>query len=204
MQPSLFEPASGLLVDDARGTITYIADAVAPSAAAAWFAALRDGVDWGSERRLMYEREVDVPRLMASFRLDQPGLPPALADAACIARRLAGCEFNSAGLNYYRDGRDSVAPHNDKLHEIVRGAPIALLSLGATRRMTIRTKARPGSTIQLELEPGSLLVMSWETQRHFDHGIPKVRGAEPRISVAFRVRPLRRAHSARIHAPEGK
>ena len=192
MQLSLFEGAGRTLVDDERGVITYHPDAISAAAATAWFAVLRDQVEWRSERRLMYDREVDVPRLVAGYALDDPDLPGELRAAADIARRLAGCEFNSVGLNFYRDGRDSVAPHNDKLHELTAGAPIALLSLGATRTMTIRTKATPRRSIQLDLEPGSVLLMTYATQQHFDHGIPKATVATgPRISVAFRRRPAR-------------
>jgi len=190
MQPSLFENAANTLVDDERGVITYHPNAISTPVAAAWFTALRDGVEWRSERRLMYDREVDVPRLVASYALDDPDLPGELRAAARVARRLAGCEFNSAGLNLYRDQRDSVAAHNDKLHELTPGAPIALLSLGAARTMTIRTKTTPRRSIQLELEPGSVLLMTYAIQQHFDHGIPKA--AVPvgqRISVAFRQRP---------------
>ena len=93
-------------------------------------------------------------------------------------------------MNFYRDGRDSVAPHNDHLYEIVAGHPIALISLGATRLMTIRSKTLPRRVFDLDLEAGSLLLMSYETQLHYDHGIPKTRAAVgPRISVALRVRP---------------
>ena len=92
----------------------------------------------------MYEREVDVPRLIAHFRLGPSpvGIPAAILDAARFVTDRVGAPFNSVGLNLYRDGRDSVAPHNDHLSEIRRGFPIALLSLGATRRMTIRAKGR--------------------------------------------------------------
>ena len=138
----------------------------------------------------MYDRDVDVPRLVASYRLTDVNLPPVLAEAACRAGEAAATVFNSAGLNYYRDGRDSVAPHNDHLYEIVAGHPIALISLGATRLMTIRSKAKPRRTFDVDLEEGSLLLMSYETQLHYDHGIPKSRvPIGPRISVALRVRP---------------
>jgi len=189
MQLSLFETAARTLVDDERGVITYHPNAISTTAATAWFAALRGGVEWRSERRLMYDREVDVPRLVASYALDDPQMPGELLIAARVAQQLAGREFNSAGLNFYRDERDSVAPHNDKLHELIAGAPIALLSLGAMRVMTIRTKATPRRSIQLELEPGSVLLMTYATQQYFDHGIPKAAVAVgPRISVAFRRR----------------
>jgi alkylated DNA repair dioxygenase AlkB len=97
--------------------------------------------------------------------------------------------FTSVGLNFYRDGRDSVAAHNDHLDEIVPGCPIALLSLGATRRMTIRAKAAPRRVLHVDLAAGSLLLMSYETQLHYTHGVPKTtEPVGPRISLAFRVR----------------
>ena len=106
--------------------------------------------------------------------------------------------FTSVGLNLYRCGQDSVAPHNDHLHELASGQPIALLSLGATRRMTIRAKEPPRRAFHIDLDSGSLFVMSYATQIHYDHGIPKC--AEPvgeRISLAFRVRPATRGPAAR-------
>jgi alkylated DNA repair dioxygenase AlkB len=163
---------------------------VDPQTAAAWFDALREGVAWQSERRRMYDRDVDVPRLVARYRLDDPDVPAPLADAAARTSQDTGTRFNSAGLNFYRDGRDSVAPHNDHLYEIVAEHPIALISLGATRLMTIRSKKAPRRILDLDLENGSLLVMTYETQLHYDHGVPKTKTpADARISIALRVRP---------------
>jgi len=190
-QLTLFESNDTVLVDDEHGRISYTSGFTDRATAEAWFAELRTGVDWRSERRMMYDREVDVPRLMASFRLDRPdAAPPAsIHDAAQRVIQRLGVSFNSVGLNLYRDGRDSVAPHNDHLNEIRKGFPIALLSLGATRRMTIRSKEAPKRTLHVDLEPGSLFVMDYATQLHYTHGVPKT--TEPvgeRISLAFRVR----------------
>jgi alkylated DNA repair dioxygenase AlkB len=138
----------------------------------------------------MYDRDVDVPRLVAGYRLSDQDLPPVLTEASQRAAGVTGTPFNSVGLNFYRNGHDSVAPHNDHLYEIVAGYPIALISLGATRLMTIRSKMKPRRIFDIDLEEGSLLLMSYETQKHYDHGIPKTRAATgPRISVALRVRP---------------
>ncbi len=147
----------------------------------------------------MYDREVVVPRLVARYALDAKGLPPVLREAASRAAQASGTAFNSVGLNYYRDGRDSVAPHNDHLYEIVTGHPIALISLGATRLMTIRSKSKPRRVLDLDLEGGSLLLMSYETQLHYDHGVPKSKNpVGPRISVALRVRPASDADLAEV------
>ena len=188
-QPGLFETRDCVLVDDVLGRIAYTPGVIDASRAAAWFDELRERVEWRSERRMMYEREVDVPRLVASFRLDEPALLVPLREAAAAVREAIGVVFSSVGLNYYRDGNDSVAPHNDHLQELHKGAPIALVSLGATRRMTIRAKQPPRRVMHVDLEPGSLFVMSYETQLNYDHGIPKTEvKVGPRISLAFRVR----------------
>jgi len=206
-QASLFEPTEGLLVlaDDERGRIDYRPGFVAASVAEAWFAELRTTVNWNAQRRRMYDRDVDVPRLTAHFALEPPGAdadappaPPAVLAAGRRVREAIGVPFNSVGLNLYRDGRDSVAPHNDHLYEIAEGFPIALLSLGAPRRMTIRAKAAPRRVIHRDLEAGSLLLMSHATQLHYTHGIPKVAGpVGERISLAFRVRPSPGSATAR-------
>jgi alkylated DNA repair dioxygenase AlkB len=199
-QIGIFGDGQRTLVDDESGRIIYLPGFAGAPIAAAWFGALREGVAWQSERRRMYDRDVDVPRLVARYRLDDPALPPAVAEAADRASQIASTQFNSAGLNYYRDGRDSVAPHNDHLYEIVPGHPIALISLGATRLMTIRSKKSDRVTLSsvegrrrildLDLENGSLLLMSYETQMHYDHGVPKTKNpVEARISLALRVRP---------------
>ena len=193
-QLTLFHGSAGVITDDDRGRITYTPDFIEPGVAEAWFAELRDAVNWRGIRRQMYDREVDVPRLIASYRLDSPAdaAPRPVADAAERVIRAVGAPFNSVGLNRYRDGRDSVAPHNDHLYELREGYPIALLSLGATRRMTIRAKAAPRRVFHLDLAAGSLLLMDYTTQQHYDHGVPKTRGAiGERISLAFRVKPPR-------------
>src|SRR5688572_16521732 len=144
-QLALFDSGESTLVDDERGRITYLPAFVDEDTAKAWFAELRVGVQWRSERRQMYDREVDVPRLMGHYRLDPPpaSTPAVILDAAARVVGQLQVPFNSVGLNLYRDGRDSVAPHNDHLNEIREGFPIALLSLGATRRMTVRAKKEP-------------------------------------------------------------
>jgi alkylated DNA repair dioxygenase AlkB len=191
-QLPLFESREAVLVDGAKGRIVYTPGFVAPAVADAWFRELRAGVAWRTQRRRMYDRDVDVPRLTAHFRLDDPDLVPPGAIRAAAQRVLASTEvpFTSVGLNLYRDEHDSVAPHNDHLDEIATGFPIALMSLGAVRRMVIRAKEPPRRARHVDLEPGSLLLMSYETQLHYTHGVPKT--AAPvgeRISLAFRVKP---------------
>ena len=198
-QFGLFDAPLSLIEGD-RGSVTYHAGFIPIADAEAHFAALREGVDWHAKRRVMYEREVDVPRLTAHFPLaalasgEADGISERAAEAvANLARRVIGAlhaPFNSIGLNFYRDGSDSVAPHNDRLEDLKKNAPIALVSLGATRRMLIRAKQAGEAAVPIDLEAGSLLVMSWVSQLHYTHGVAKTKAAVgERISVALRVRP---------------
>ncbi|MCD9028486.1 alpha-ketoglutarate-dependent dioxygenase AlkB [Luteimonas sp. BDR2-5] len=181
------------LAEDAEGGIRYWPDVVDAATADGWFRLLRASVQWEAQQRPMYDRVVAVPRLLASYRLD--ALPPELPLDAMLAavQGLAPAPYNTAGLNLYRDGRDSVAMHHDKLHTLVPGHPIALLSLGAPRRMNIRAKADGAKALPVELAPGSVLAMSHASQLTHEHGIPKTtRALGERISVVFRVRPAAR------------
>ncbi|MDQ0008508.1 alkylated DNA repair dioxygenase AlkB [Luteibacter jiangsuensis] len=197
-QGGLFAPEPLVIVDDEHGRFVYEPGVISPGRAAGWFASLLADIPWEAQRRAMYGRDVDVPRLLQHYALDDPALPAIVGEAALEVIALTGVRFTSVGLNLYRDGRDSVAPHNDHIEELAEGQPIALLSLGATRRMTLRERDAPRRGFDIDMEPGSVLTMSYATQFHYDHGIPKMRGkVGPRISLAFRVRPEGKAASRR-------
>jgi len=151
------------LVADAEGGVRYWPALVGQAEAARWFLALREGAQWRTLQRPMYERIVDVPRLLSHYALDAlpPGLP--LAEMLAAVQAVVPAAYTQVGMNLYRDGRDSVAMHNDKLHSLVPGQPIALVSLGATRRMNLRAKAG-GRAFGIDLAPGSLLVMRHASQ----------------------------------------
>lgn len=188
LRRGLFDDGPQTLADDEFGRITYQPQFVAPEFATQAFEALLRDVPWHSERRRMYLRDVLTPRLLASYALDEP-LPDVIAELASRVAAATGARFTHVGLNHYRDERDSVAQHNDHLHELTPEQPIALVSLGATREMLIRAKPPRRGMLRLDLEAGSLLTMSYATQLHYDHGIPKQRTPMgPRISLAFRVR----------------
>lgn len=188
-QYSLFVDEAPLtLVHDVEGGIRYHPACVPEAVCTAWFDALLPRVAWRSEERPMYDRIVAVPRLMASLALDDAARPACIDAALSAVQVVAPAPYTRVGLNLYRDARDSVAMHNDRLHDLVPGEPIAILSLGAARDMLIRAKAG-GASQRVRLAPGSVLVMSHAAQRTHEHGIPKSAEAlGPRISLAFRVR----------------
>jgi alkylated DNA repair dioxygenase AlkB len=153
-------------------------------------------VPWRAERRQMYDRVVDVPRLLCFYAEGQPLPDPALTQArdALDAHYgpVLGEPLCTAGLCLYRDGRDSVAWHGDT---IGRGGTedtvVAIVSLGTPRALLLRPR-RGGTAIRHELGHGDLLVMGGSCQRSWEHAVPKTaRAAGPRISVQFRPRGVR-------------
>jgi alkylated DNA repair dioxygenase AlkB len=160
------------------------------------FENLRDTVPWRAERRHMYERVVDVPRLLC-FYAEGEALPdPLLTEArdaldAYYAAEL-GERFVTAGLCLYRDGRDSVAWHGDRFGRgRTQDTMVAILSLGTPRPLLLRPVGG-GSALRYEVGHGDLLVMGGSCQRTWQHSIPKsTKLFGPRISVQFRPRDVR-------------
>jgi alkylated DNA repair dioxygenase AlkB len=142
---------------------------------------------WGQRTRWMYDRRVREPRLTAWWDLESgaPLLPPILEEARRRLSARYGEVFDSAGFNLYRDGRDSVAWHGDRIEKEIAEPVVALVSLGAPRKFLLRPKGG-GRSIAFLLGGGDLFVTGGATQRTWDHCVPKVARAGPRISVAYR------------------
>jgi alkylated DNA repair dioxygenase AlkB len=142
-------------------------------------------VDWQQHRRWMYERMVDDPRLSRWLQADEPVPHPALPDVRAALEDQYGVPLGGIGLNYYRDGRDSVAPHRDRELRHLDDTLIAIVTLGAQRPFLIRPKGG-GRSRDISPASGDLLVMGGHTQVNWEHGVPKVKRAGPRISVTWR------------------
>jgi len=148
------------------------------------FESLVHSTRWQSGRREMYERVVDVPRLYAGIPADGPGHPLFDRMRELLCARY-GDPFPRTSMALYRDGSDSVAWHGDYLARTLENALVATVSVGAARRFLLRP-AGGGRSIALQLGLGDLLVMGGTIQRTWQHAVPKVARADPRIVVMFR------------------
>ena len=162
------------------------------------FGRLVRDVPWHAERRQMYDKVVDVPRLSKFYGEHERWPDPALVDArdtlsAHYAAEL-GERFVTAGLCFYRDGRDSVAWHGDTIgRSRTEDTMVAILSLGETRRLSLRPRPGvEGSSVSFPVGHGDLLVMGGSCQRTWEHAVLKTaRPAGPRISIQLRPRNVR-------------
>jgi len=157
-------------------------------------------VPWRAERRQMYDRVVDVPRLVSFHDLTLEDPPHPLLGR--LRRRLndiyageLGEPFTTVGLCYYRDGSDSVAWHGDTIgRSSAEDTMVAIVSLGATRTFALRRRGSGprGPSLRLPQAHGDLLVMGGTCQRTWEHAVPKTSApAGPRVSIQFRPRDVR-------------
>jgi alkylated DNA repair dioxygenase AlkB len=157
----------------------------------ALFDHLLQAADWGQRTRKMWDHEVLEPRLTARWGAEtgEPLEPPVLERMRRALSEHYGVEFDSMGLNLYRDGRDSVAWHGDRIAREIAEPLVAIVSIGEPRRFLLRPKtATDGrrTAQRLLLGRGELLVTGGATQRAWEHSVPKVSAAGPRMSLTFR------------------
>jgi len=206
LQPSLFDvtadgPCFGELADACART--ELSDGAWVDLRRGWltgsdelFTRLVATVPWRAERRTMYDRVVDVPRLVRFY-----GAGTALPEPLLVTARTRLCEhyaaelgepFTTAGLCFYRDGADGVAWHGDRIgRSKTEDTMVAILSLGADRPLLLRPRGG-GPTRRYPLGHGDLIVMGGSCQRTWEHAIPKsARPTGPRISVQFRPHDVR-------------
>jgi alkylated DNA repair dioxygenase AlkB len=157
-------------------------------------------VPWRSEEVVMWGRRVPQPRLTAWYGdagrgyaysglcLQPMAWTPVLLDIKARVEEIAGANFNSVLLNYYRDHRDSIGFHSDNEPELGERPIIASVSLGEERIFILKHKrSKQVSPVHLPLASGSLLLMKGDTQRCWKHGIAKEsRPCGPRVNLTFR------------------
>ncbi|SBO41792.1 alpha-ketoglutarate-dependent dioxygenase AlkB [Cyanobium sp. NIES-981] len=193
--PAAAEPPAG----SEPGAVRLERQALAEGEATALFQALQALPGWRQDTIRLYGRVHPVPRLHRWFAdarqtyrwsglvMRPEPFPEALQPLLQRLREASGVPFNTALANLYRDGQDSVAWHADDEPELGPRPVIASLSLGATRRFLMRSKADHGQRRSFELSHGSVLWMAGSTQEHWQHCLPRTtRPVGARINFTFR------------------
>ncbi len=157
-------------------------------------------LDWQTSTLRLYGRDQIVPRLNVWYGEEGADyhysganfyprpFDPKLAELRQLLQEDLGAEFNSVLANLYRDEKDSVSWHADDEWELGPEPLIASLSLGASRRFSLKHKQESSqSPKHIELTSGSLLLMGGDTQQHWLHQVPKSpQAVGPRINLTFR------------------
>jgi alkylated DNA repair dioxygenase AlkB len=189
-QPSLLDDAPSGFDPDLGGLVRHeLSDGAWYDVLEGWvqgagglFTQVAGAAPWGEHERYMYDRKVAEPRLTTQAWDDPPSPLPAMARALS---EHYGEDLSSISANLYRDGRDSVAWHGDRVGRRRDRTVVAIVSLGSPRRFLLRPKAG-GPSRRLTPASGDLLVLGGTCQRTWQHSVPKCASAGPRISIMFR------------------
>jgi alkylated DNA repair dioxygenase AlkB len=182
-----------------QGEILYFPGFFSQRESDEFFRSLLQNIPWRQMPIKIFGKTVQQPRLTAWYadegveykysglRLQaQPWIEP-LSSVRLKIEKETGHLFNSALLNLYRDGNDSMGWHRDNEKALGPNPVIASLSLGAPRVFKLRKYSDKSLPFSLELQHGSLLLMHGESQHHWEHSIPKTKAAlGQRINITFR------------------
>jgi alkylated DNA repair dioxygenase AlkB len=171
---------------------------LSPEEADMMLAALRDEMAWEQREIVLFGRPILQPRLIAwagdvGYRysgqtLEPRAFTPTLRGLLLRVSTRCGVAFNHVLANRYRSGDDSMGLHADDEPELGPDPVVAIVSLGAARRLVIRPRRKQDRARHDQaLGHGALLVMGGTCQRHYVHGVPRQAGLEgERISLTFR------------------
>jgi alkylated DNA repair dioxygenase AlkB len=177
---------------------------LAPEEADACLDRLWHELAWEQREISLFGRRVLQPRLIAWYgdrdaaysysglQLEPRPWHPLLQTLRDRVEEAAGSRFNSVLANAYRDGNDSMGWHSDDEAELGARPGIASLSLGAERTFLLRRASalrQPGEkSRKLLLAHGSLLVMRGDSQKKYQHSVPKTRPETGlRINLTYRL-----------------
>ena len=151
------------------------------------FETLRATRPWKQRLRTVYNVTRPEPRLTAPWakRFGTPLEPLIIEQMRQSLSTRYRIEFDSVGFNLYRDGNDAVAWHRDFIDKDVVDPIVVLVSFGEPRKLLLRPYGG-GPSRAFSLGRGDLLVTGGSSQRTWEHTIPRVASAGPRISLAFR------------------
>jgi alkylated DNA repair dioxygenase AlkB len=142
-------------------------------------------VPWRQHRRVMYDKVVDEPRVSKWYRGDEALPHPVMRAVGAALTQRYQVLLGSVGLNYYRNGRDSVAWHRDTELRTLDRTLVCIVTLGAARPFLVRPHGG-GPSQDIHPASGDLLVMGGSTQKKWEHCVPKVASSGPRISMSLR------------------
>jgi len=190
------KPKNGILLDESSGRIELMSDF--DKSLTFEYNELLNGLELKQESIQLFGKTVLQPRLSRFY--SDPGISYVYSNQkfngkewtdelsalnGAIQERTSE-SFNSALVNYYRDGTDSMGLHADNEPELGKNPTIASMNYGASRKMVFR---RNGTKEKFEviLNHGDLLIMSGALQHNWKHELPKQKKVDTsRLNITFR------------------
>jgi alkylated DNA repair dioxygenase AlkB len=157
-------------------------------------------INWHHDKLNMYGKQVFLPRYSAwygdsdkTYTYSGLTLQPKPWNKGLLfiknhINKVAGVNFNSVLMNWYRDGKDYMNWHTDAEKELGKNPVIGSINFGATRRFQLRRIGDNSEKIEMPLKHGTFLLMRGQIQHFWQHGVPKEKKVKKsRFNLTFRV-----------------
>lgn len=163
-----------------------------------YYKKLLETIVWKNDEAIIFGKRIETKRKVAWYGLEEYSytyskitkraklFTKELFYLKAIVEKESGETYNSCLLNLYHSGEEGMAYHADGEKMLRKNGAIASLSLGTTRKFSMKHKDTK-QRIDINLESGSLLVMKGQTQQHWLHRLPPTKKVKtPRINLTFR------------------
>jgi alkylated DNA repair dioxygenase AlkB len=193
-------PQNTTIIDANNSLVTYQSEFLTPLEVESLFEYFLQNLNWQHDTAKIYGKTIITKRKIAWFadsnlnynysgtnRVANGIWNDRVLEIKNKLEKATGFTFNSCLLNLYHNGTEGMAWHSDDQNHLEPDSPVAIISLGAERFFKLRETVKKDNHHKVTLEKGSLLLMLGETQKHYQHEIPKMAAIkEPRISLTWR------------------
>ena len=150
------------------------------------FDRLKNIVVWDERLKARKTASYGVAYNYSGMTYPQTKMLPELMPICQQINEVVGVIPNNCLLNYYADGKSSMGYHSDTSEELKEGTGVCIISLGASRFISYRSKKDRAIEHKYLLQSGDFLYMDDLIQEDWLHAIPQQDGAGERISLTFR------------------
>ncbi|MGK0271766.1 MAG: alkylated DNA repair dioxygenase AlkB [Cocleimonas sp.] len=191
-----FDQQQNILPED--GEVYYFGNVISDYDSQRLLFTLLKDIFWEHDELVIYGKKITTKRKTAWYgdnelkysysNTTKVALPwvSVLTELKEVIERQSQTTFNSCLLNLYHGGDEGMSWHSDDEKELGNQPIIASLSIGAERKFSFKHK-KSKESVSLPLEDGSLLIMKADTQKYWQHSLPKTtKVSEPRINLTFR------------------
>lgn len=180
------------------GEVYYYGAIMPTSKAQEYYNYLFNNIQWENDKAVIFGKTITTKRKVAWYatnpfsytysKITKTALPwtKELLELKKIVEEKTGETFNSCLLNLYHSGEEGMAWHSDGEKDLKENGAIGSLSFGAERKFSFKHKENK-QKIDINLDKGSLLVMTGTTQKNWLHRLPPTKKVStPRINLTFR------------------
>jgi len=150
------------------------------------FELFKNKIHWDTRMKARKTASFGISYNYSGFTYPQVKMHPSLEIICKNIKKQFGYYPNNCLLNYYENGDSSMGYHSDSIKELQQETGVAIISLGAERKISFKNKQTPELIFKYLLKNGQAIYMDQAIQIEWLHAIKKEKKVGERISLTFR------------------